>query len=60
VVREQPWLKRLDRGVTAALALGAAGVQIGTAYLRCHEAHTSELHRAALKKPEPGRSSPTC
>jgi len=36
-----------------ANALGAAGVQIGTAYLRCPEAHISELHRTALKKPEP-------
>jgi nitronate monooxygenase len=41
------------RGVGAAFALGAAGVQIGTAYLRCPEAHISELHRAALKKLEP-------
>ena len=37
-----------------ANALDAAGVQIGTAYLRCIEAHISELHRMALKKPEPG------
>jgi nitronate monooxygenase len=37
------------QGVTAALALGAAGVQIGTAYLRCPEATTSSVHRAALK-----------
>jgi nitronate monooxygenase len=41
------------RGVAAAFALGASGVQIGTAYLRCPEAHISELHRAALKKLEP-------
>lgn len=36
-------------GVAAALALGAAGVQIGTAYLLCPEATTSQVHRAALK-----------
>lgn len=37
------------RGVTAALALGAAGVQIGTAYLHCPESKISSPHRAALK-----------
>jgi nitronate monooxygenase len=37
------------RGVAAAMKLGAAGVQIGTAYLLCPEATTSALHRAALK-----------
>jgi len=37
------------RSVAAALALGAAGVQVGTAYLLCAEATTSALHRAALK-----------
>ncbi|MBC7891708.1 MAG: DUF561 domain-containing protein, partial [Sphingobacteriaceae bacterium] len=36
-------------GVAAALALGAAGVQIGTAYLLCPEALTSTVHRAALQ-----------
>jgi nitronate monooxygenase len=35
--------------VAAALALGAAGVQVGTAYLLCPEATTSAVHRAALK-----------
>lgn len=35
-------------GINAALALGAAGVQIGTAFLLCPEATTSEVHRAAL------------
>lgn len=37
------------RGVAAVLALGAAGVQIGTAYLLCPEATTGAVHRAALK-----------
>jgi nitronate monooxygenase len=36
------------QGVAAALALGAAGVQIGTSYLLCPEATTSKVHRAAL------------
>ena len=42
------------RGVQAALALGAAAVQVGTAYLCCDEADTSALHRAALRDPEAG------
>jgi nitronate monooxygenase len=37
------------QGVAAALALGAAGVQVGTAYLLCPEATISAVHRAALK-----------
>ena len=36
-------------GVRAAMALGAAGVQVGTAYLCCPEASTSAVHRAALQ-----------
>lgn len=36
------------KGVKAAMALGAAGVQVGTAYLFCPEATTNRLHRAAL------------
>ena len=36
-------------GVVAAMELGAAGVQLGTAYLLCHEALTSPMHRAALE-----------
>jgi len=39
------------RGVTAALAMGAAAVQVGTAYLLCDEAVTSQVHRAALTGP---------
>ncbi len=37
------------RGVAAVMALGAAGVQVGTAYLLCPECSTSLPHRAALK-----------
>jgi nitronate monooxygenase len=37
------------RGIAAAFALGAAAVQVGTAYLLCPEAQTSKVHRAALK-----------
>jgi nitronate monooxygenase len=36
------------RGIAAAFALGAAGVQIGTAYLFTPEATITGLHRAAL------------
>jgi nitronate monooxygenase len=36
------------RGVAAAFALGAAGVQIGTAYLRCPESKVNALARTAL------------
>lgn len=38
------------RGIAAALALGAAGAQIGTAYLLAPESKISALHRAALKE----------
>jgi nitronate monooxygenase len=40
------------RGVAAAMALGAAGVQAGTAYLCCPESTISPLYRAALASPE--------
>ena len=39
-------------GVAAALALGAAGVQVGTAYLLCDEATISPVHKAALLSPD--------
>ncbi len=38
------------RGIAAAMALGAAAVQIGTAYLLCPEATVSALHREALRQ----------
>jgi nitronate monooxygenase len=37
------------RGIAAAIALGADGVQMGTAFLRCPEATTTEVHREALR-----------
>jgi nitronate monooxygenase len=37
------------RGIVAAFALGAAAVQIGTAYLQCPEAKIGPVHRKALK-----------
>jgi nitronate monooxygenase len=36
------------RGIAAAFALGASGVQIGTAYLRCPESKVSAAGRVAL------------
>ena len=36
------------RGVVAAFALGASGVQLGTAYLFCPEANVSPVYRRAL------------
>ena len=37
------------RGVVAALALGASGVQIGSAYLRCDESDIKPVHRKLLR-----------
>jgi len=36
------------RGIAAAFALGAAAVQIGTAFLHCPESKISDMHRKAL------------
>ncbi|WP_421851355.1 NAD(P)H-dependent flavin oxidoreductase [Marinomonas sp.] len=38
-----------SRSIGGALFLGADAVQIGTSYLLCDEAKTSDLHRTALK-----------
>jgi nitronate monooxygenase len=37
------------RGVAAAFALGASGVQMGTAFLPCPESAASPVHREALR-----------
>ena len=37
------------RAVRAVLSLGAGAAQIGTAYMLCPEATTSQVHRAALR-----------
>jgi len=36
------------RGVSAALSLGAQGVQMGTAFLACEESGTSQMHKELL------------
>ena len=38
------------RQVAAAFMLGASGVQLGTAFLRCEEANVLDAHRAALRE----------
>jgi nitronate monooxygenase len=47
------------RGVKAALDLGAAGVQVGTAYLLCPESTISAVHRAALQSESAHRTALT-
>jgi nitronate monooxygenase len=37
-----------NAGIRGALAMGAAGVQLGTAFLLCDESRISEIHRQAL------------
>jgi nitronate monooxygenase len=45
--------------VAAAMALGAAGVQVGTAFLLCHEATTSSVHKAALSSAQSNETALT-
>jgi nitronate monooxygenase len=47
------------RGVVAALALGAEGVQMGTVFLACEESGASLLHRQALRGKKAGHTSLT-
>jgi nitronate monooxygenase len=47
------------RGVAAAFALGAAGVQLGTAYLFCPEAKVSPIYRRALEQATDGGTALT-
>jgi nitronate monooxygenase len=47
------------RGIAAALALGAAGVQIGTAFLTTAEAGIPAAHRAALLASDGSNTRPT-
>jgi nitronate monooxygenase len=44
------------RGIKAALDLGAAGVQLGTAFILCPESSASASHRANLKSARAGRT----
>ncbi|MCG2583131.1 nitronate monooxygenase family protein [Massilia sp. TS11] len=46
-------------GVRAAMVLGAAGVQVGTAYLLADEARTSAVHRQALQSPRAAHTALT-
>lgn len=47
------------RGIAAALALGAAGVQLGTAFLTCAESAAPAPHRAALMASDGSETRPT-
>lgn len=47
------------RGIAAAFALGAAGVQIGTAYLFTPEARITAMHRAALQQAKENQTALT-
>jgi nitronate monooxygenase len=47
------------RGIVAALALGADGVQMGTAFLACEESGAGSLHRQAFLQRKAGRTGLT-
>ncbi len=47
------------RAVAAAFMLGASGVQLGTAFLRCGEANVLDAHRAALGAAEDASTTMT-
>jgi nitronate monooxygenase len=47
------------RGIVAAFALGAEGVQLGTAFLACEESGASPLHREALLSGKAGKTALT-
>jgi nitronate monooxygenase len=47
------------RGIAAALKLGAAAAQIGTAFLACEESNAHPLHREKLFSPAAARTSLT-
>jgi nitronate monooxygenase len=47
------------RGIVAAFALGAQGVQIGTAFLACEESGASPAHRQALLSGNAGHTALT-
>src|SRR5450631_4026583 len=50
---------KVARGVIAALALGAEGVQMGTVFLACQESGASLLHRQVLRGKEAGHTALT-
>jgi len=47
------------RGVIAALALGAEGVQMGTEFLACEESGANLLHRQTLREKKAGHTALT-
>ncbi len=47
------------RGIAAAFALGAEGVQMGTVFLACEESGAHMLHREAIRSGKAGRTALT-